>query len=574
MTAQDPKVIAGSRSVFISEPAPTLADIREKITADTSLPPTRQRDLLSALSRVESLFQRKLGDIRADPPTIRGLFANASAAALGISDKTLANIRSLVVQAVRSYGEAPEPLAKRIPLSASWEALMASIKVKHHHDALRRLAAYGSAMQIAPPQVTSDTLIGLFEALEAEELVKLPRAILKNTISAWNRCARDLPDWPQTKLGSPFKKTPYTIPLAHFPASFQEDVATWANAMGNPDPFDPNAPAKALRPATIEHRVMQLRQFASALVHRDELAIDEVTKLADLFAPDRFKSAMRFFLERNDGESSACIFNFANAMRHVAGHHCHLNEAALDELAHMAKRLDPGGGRRMADHNRERLRPFDDPENVHKLLTFPETQLAKARRQANPYRAAKRVERALAVALMTTCLLRSGTLRALEWEAEFSWSRPGREGICHLIVPAHKTKSDRPLEFELPGRVADLLRIFLTEYRPNLPGAEGPYLITSPSGGMLSRQAFREGISSALKKEIGLEMHPHLFRHAVAKIAVERDPGAYLTMSRMMGHTTINTTLAHYLGTETKAAARHMDSLLQRAKNDPYDGDD
>ena len=49
-------------------------------------------------------------------------------------------------------------------------------------------------------------------------------------------------------------------------------------------------------------------------------------------------------------------------------------------------------------------------------------------------------------------------------------------------------------------------------------------------------------------------MNPHLFRHAIAKIAVEADPGAYLAVSRVLGHTTLDTTMGHYLGTETKAA--------------------
>jgi integrase len=69
-----------------------------------------------------------------------------------------------------------------------------------------------------------------------------------------------------------------------------------------------------------------------------------------------------------------------------------------------------------------------------------------------------------------------------------------------------------------------------------------------------------------MRERAGLEMNPHLFRHAIAKIAVEADPGAYLAVSRVLGHSTLDTTMAHYLGTEGKAASRHLDRLLEGAK--------
>ena len=56
-----------------------------------------------------------------------------------------------------------------------------------------------------------------------------------------------------------------------------------------------------------------------------------------------------------------------------------------------------------------------------------------------------------------------------------------------------------------------------------------------------------------------------IIRHAIAKIVIDRDPGAYLAISRVLGHASLNTTLGHYLGTETKAAARHIDRLLTDA---------
>jgi integrase len=64
-------------------------------------------------------------------------------------------------------------------------------------------------------------------------------------------------------------------------------------------------------------------------------------------------------------------------------------------------------------------------------------------------------------------------------------------------------------------------------------------------------------------------MNPHLFRHAIAKIVVERDPGLCLAMSRQLGHKRIDMTMGHYLDSETRASGRRIDKLLREALLNP-----
>ncbi len=84
-------------------------------------------------------------------------------------------------------------------------------------------------------------------------------------IAIWNMCKRGVPGWPDIALCSPFKTTPYTFPLSSFPVSFQKDVDTWVERVTNPDPLDPDAPSRPLRPATVKGVIMGIRRFASAL---------------------------------------------------------------------------------------------------------------------------------------------------------------------------------------------------------------------------------------------------------------------------------------------------------------------
>lgn len=168
------------------------------------------------------------------------------------------------------------------------------------------------------------------------------------------------------------------------------------------------------------------------------------------------------------------------------------------------------------------------------------------------------METAAALSLLVHCGLRGRTLRTLELH-DFRWMARGR---CQLHIPGSKTKNGRPLEYELDVETASIIKNFLAKYRSQLPGAGGPYLFPGSGGGPRSKNAMYDAIRTTARRQAGLEMNPHLFRHATAKIAVEADPGAYLSVSRVLGHTSMTTTLSNYLGTESKAAGKHLDKLL------------
>ena len=65
-----------------------------------------------------------------------------------------------------------------------------------------------------------------------------------------------------------------------------------------------------------------------------------------------------------------------------------------------------------------------------------------------------------------------------------------------------------------------------------------------------------------------MPMHPHLFRHAMAKLFLDANPGAYEVVRRTLGHRSIDTTTTYYTGLETSAAVRHFDQTLLRIRRD------
>jgi integrase len=556
-----PDFLNRSREAFGDAKPLTMAAIKELASADTTLTPTQRRDFLSALQRVQDWFQVRLEALDATAGRMRGLFANVTASQLRVSEKTLANVRSLVAKAVRRYSKALPTITKRVPFDASWIALLGLIPVKFQRCALSRLARYCSAMQIAPEQVTRDTLIGLHAALEAEEVVKNPRSLLHNTVSNWNRSRRNIPGWPQTGLSSPFLTEPFTLPLSALTREFQQDIVCWQERMLRPDPLDEEAPARPLRAVTVQHRTIEFRQFASALVRSGRVPLKEITSIRVLVDPDNFKAALRVFLDRT-GRTQR-VHNLARSMRLIGKHHCHLSNSTLEALDKLCHRLDPGNRRRLTEKNRRRLGQFDDQRNVIRLLQLPSREAARAKSQTNPLRAAKRMEGAVAISLLLHCGLRGQTLRMLEL-SDFRWMATNK---CQLMIRGDKTKNGRPLEFELDGEAVILIKSFIAQYRTQLPGADGPYLFLGRSGGPRSKCGLYANIRATVRKQTGLEMNPHLFRHVIAKIAVEADPGAYFAVSRVLGHASMTTTMGHYLGTESKAAGKHLDKLLSGVKD-------
>ena len=138
-----------------------------------------------------------------------------------------------------------------------------------------------------------------------------------------------------------------------------------------------------------------------------------------------------------------------------------------------------------------------------------------------------------------------------------------------LRFAAEEMKTAAPLELELPADTIRLLDAFLKDHRGRLAGAAGPYLFPGPEGGARSYSAMREAVSAPLRKHAGIELSPHLYRHIIAKIVAERAPEMLPDLSRRLGHKSINTTYQAYLGTETPAASRRINRLLEATRAEP-----
>lgn len=567
MNIHTPQTLPAAEVFSDSRPI-SLADVEE--LARAGLDGTARRDTLSAFN---VLAEKGKVDLSATPATaaaVRKVLASLSGASLGFTSKRFANIRSLITKAVERFGSKRIRITEKIPPDCHWQSLLGAIPRPAYRWSLSRLACYCTVNAIRPEAIGPETLLGLHHALEAECLSQAPRKILKQTIAIWNWCRRNVRGWPPITLSSPFKTEPYMMPLSAFPEGFQADIAAWEERMLCPDPLNSDAPLRAMRTPTLEGYRYTFRRLASALVRSGKLQASDITGLGVLCQPDTLKEGLRPFLPQASDRGTGYVHQMAIQMRNVAKHFLKLDALTIDAIQTLVIRLAPRNGRAMGQRNHARLAQFDDATVVQRLLRFPEEEFARAMAIRNLGRRAKGVERALAISLLIFTGIRVKNLRNLGLDRNVV----RRGDRVFLIFVDDEMKSGNALELELSFETIRLLDTFLNHHRGRLAGANGPYLFPGPNGEARSYSAMREAVSKPLLKHSGIKLSPHLYRHIIAKIIAERAPEMLADVSRMLGHKSMNTTYQSYLGTETPAASRRINKLLQDTRSRPEVGGD
>ena len=178
------------------------------------------------------------------------------------------------------------------------------------------------------------------------------------------------------------------------------------------------------------------------------------------------------------------------------------------------------------------------------------------------------VEVALAIELLLMTGLRIKNLSGLHLDRSIEWSRAARTGTCHIVVDASEVKNNRPLAFELDEEATKLLKAFLDRHRPLLAPAKSRWLFCRRDHDeSMSPTVLSQRITKTIRQKTGLVMNPHLFRSLGGKLYLDRHPGGYEVVRRMLGHTSMSTTLQAYTGMESTSAAKHFDQTIRSVRD-------
>jgi integrase len=309
-----------------------------------------------------------------------------------------------------------------------------------------------------------------------------------------------------------------------------------------------------------------LFQLAAALVHSGR-APETIRSLGDLAEPEVLKLALTFFWSRNGKRKTGHLHNFVLAAIKIAKHWVKLPPDKIAALQAIRRQVDPKS-EGMTQRNRARLRQFDDPENLRRLLDLPEAILRELRRSGLlSYSGALRLQSGLAIGILLAAPIKARNLAGLHLARHVIRTRPG--GVRHIVIPAEEVKNRTALAFEVSDVLGELMDAYLARGRPVLGGDPNGYLFPAPKGGAKTPASVAAQIKRTIEQEIGVDLNAHAFRHLAAMIFLREHPGEYETTRLILGHKSLGTTVRSYCGLEQADALRRYDALIDRHRKKP-----
>jgi integrase len=289
-----------------------------------------------------------------------------------------------------------------------------------------------------------------------------------------------------------------------------------------------------------------------------------MTSLAAAVTVENTRVALRVIYARQGERRTQHIAGIAGVALMIARHWLALPHQDCEVLRRLARNLRPNHDG-LAPRNEARLAQLNNPRRLNMLLALPETLAARVRCAGLPTATlAQTLQTAVAVELFLMTGLRIANVAELEIGRTLLLRDKG--GI-DILIPRESVKNRTPFTADLPGASTRLLREYLKVYRPLLGDAASPWLFPGARPGThKSTSALRAQVTKAVAGVVGVAWNPHLFRHLLAHLELDENPGADGLVTRALGHKRADTTRAHYAGFQTKAAIRQHDELVLRRR--------
>jgi integrase len=545
-----------SRNPFADPIIPSLADLIARIEAAKELPLRTRQNWVWALRAIA----RAAGDEPAAVPAhlefLRIVLERAAPASLGMTRAAWNNARSLAGKALVWAGFMQMPNHYQAKFSPAWQELWEKLPPSTAISfQLSRLFHYASAQGSQPDEINDEAIDNFYLALMKESIVRNPREIHRGAIESWNNATERIPGWPQQRLSFRSRRQFFSLSWNEFPPSLEVDVEVYLRRAAGLDLSDHHFTSPQ-RPRTLQTRRAQLRLFASAIV-KSGVPADSLVDLKTLLTPEIAARGLEFLFDRNNRSSSVQISNIALFLGTLA-RRLDLSEETVMRLRKFAQKLKVTQNGLTA-RNREALRAFDDEAAVSALFNLPRHILREVLKSGRRgYSEAKFVQTAMAVELLLNAPVRIQNLASIDLEKHLLEVGTRRSRAVHLRFPAVEVKNANYLEFPLIPEAVELLDCYLSDWRPLLLTGVSSFLFPGkkpnlPKGnGALSSQ-----IRKLVYAHTRLDMPAHRFRHAVAKIFLDRNPGQYEVVRQLLGHKDITTTISFYAGAESASAARH-----------------
>ncbi len=318
--------------------------------------------------------------------------------------------------------------------------------------------------------------------------------------------------------------------------------------------------------STLDRRRGYVKSMAKAIIAATEVVPETFEELTD---PEFLEVGAEALADSNKGDyPSDYVASVLKSMRKIAaGYICRSSED-LKDIADLIKLHDTGISG-IAPRNKAKLQQFTETRVTGttrlsgSIITAVNDEVDR-RRKAHKAKwgtlpakidvmDAELIRDAMAALahniLMSRAPRSDNVLRArLDW---ISW----HGDVARLTVPAAELKmrgkGDADLPILLSESTSRLLRKYLEDLRPRIlkPGdKQNPYLFPSQGKEAIDTHysTLLKRVTRLLAKHVGVQIHPHLYRHLIGWIWLKDCSDHLPKVQRLLGHKNLQTTLDYY----------------------------
>ena len=538
----------------------TLNEVLDFVAADLTISTTQRRDRLCAMRRLALMVGKDPRLISARPDAMRVLFKSVVPAAHGIKETRWANIRSRVLAALAQAGIRVMRGRSTTRLSPAWLDFQAGLSTPTARIGLSRFMRFCTDKAFEPDRVDDAVFERFHQVLRTESPVARPHAVHRTACIQWNLAVPLVPALAAKVVTVSRNAQLYSLPWSDFPASFVADAEAFLNRSNSSSGPFTDEYVRPQRRTTIELRRGQIRQMASLLV-ASGYPTAEITGLAALADPVRARTILEA-AHRRLGDGAQGLHGMALVLKVIGQHWSKLGPDAVAKLARYARQAAPKA-RGMTEKNRGRLRQFDSPQNIRTLLDLPRRIFRELKQKTCPDRVdALRAQQALAVEFLIVAPMRIANLTALDLTRHIVKTGRDASSVLHIVIPGEETKTGEPYEVTIPADTTVLLAAYRERYLPLISTEPTSLLFPNLSGCCRDDTAFSTALSAFLRRETGLLMNAHLFRHLAVTLYLRNHPEDLETARRILGHKSLATTMRFYAYIKNDASFRRYDEFI------------
>lgn len=554
----------------LQHPIRTVADALDRLDTLPGLGRAERRRYRSALTRACHRLGQPAELLGFTKAALIGPIKALHPARCGLARKSLQNLVSDLQAVFRLLLGDRHHWFHGYPLTAEWAALIDRIPSPWDHMVPAAFARFAGYRGVRPTDVSDDFMAEYLAFLAAEQFCRNPATKVRNLKALWNRLLEEIAGWPAVILSvtDHRREQSWALDWPSLAVSLKTETDDCFGYTGDDQLFS-DKPRKALRPSTVRLRLDGIRVCATAAVRatgRDPATLGSIADLLDL---DTLK-ALIYWLRDKSGLKPQSVALHLKALRVAAKHHVKAPAEVQRALAQAIRKIEPPKRERLAmtERNRIRLRQFDNPEILASLLRYP----------ANTHRriaALPRIGRtdaldmafALAVEIELMVPIRIQNLAGLHLDRHLLWNRGASADTLHILIPGKEVKNGQNLMFQLPATTIRLLQFYLDRCRPILCGPENRFLFPGRGAAAKLPANFGKQVVGRLKRDLGIEMHMHLFRHLAGKLVLGSPHGSYELVRQLLGNRSMEVILGNYTGEEVQDNLRRYGELIQQMRS-------